>query len=259
MTHTTRPDGRTWGVYCISAGRPANVSAIQAQFAPDPVIWVVPHAERHDYATAGAHTVLPVALPAPGHYQLPTQRQAALTHALTHKAACIQTDDDLRRFKRVAPTDRPKHFTAHPAAWAEVRDALLDALDGTAHLAGLTPTDNTLFSQRSSPYWGLVRACITAADSPAPAWDTTLPLKEDYDYTCAHIETYGRVNRVLNYIATYAAYSNRGGAVALRTPDNEAHAARQLLARWPQYLRPHRSRAHEVGFRPQPRDRRVRP
>lgn len=244
--HTTR-DGRTWGVYAISAGRPANVPAMQALFAPDPITWVVPHAERHDYATAGAHAVLPVPLPAPGHYQLTTQRQAALTHALTHGAVCIQTDDDCKGFKAATGDERRP-----PAVeWPELRDAMLDALDGETHLVGLPPTSNAYFARGKKLTYGFVLASLHATDTNEVAWDTTLPVKEDYDFTCGHLARYGRIARLDTYVANYDHYSNRGGVVAVRTPENERDSARRLVERWPDYLRTHARRAGELSFKPQ--------
>lgn len=251
-----RPPARParWGVYVISSGRPANVPRMEGLLHPDPITWVVPHAERHDYAAAGAATLLPVPPPAPGHYQLPVQRQAALDHAAAHGQVCIQSDDDLRRFKSVHLTG-PKSATASLAAWTEVRDGLLAALDGAARLSGLPPTDNALFAAHSAPYRGLVNAQITATDpAAAPRWDPALPLKEDYDFTCQHLATYGRVMRLTGYIAKYESYANRGGVVALRTPELEAFSAATLLERWPQYLMKHRTRPGEIAFLPAPRE-----
>jgi hypothetical protein len=156
-------------VYCVSSGRPGNVPAMNAALAPDEITWVVPHAERHDYYAAGAQALLPVPPPLhPDHYQLPVQRQAALDHAMESGCVCIQTDDDLRGFKQVVPLSGRRATTA-PAAWPQVRDAMLAALDGRVHLVGLPPTDNAMFATRSKPHNGLVAACLTACDTADPA------------------------------------------------------------------------------------------
>lgn len=251
----TLDDGRRYGVYCISAGRPGNVPAMQALFAPDPITWVVPHPERHDYTAAGADYVLAVQDPPQGEFQLTTQRQAALDHAISHGGACIQTDDDCHGFKHVSEA----HPKGRPAVWAEVRTALLDALTGDSdtHLAGLPPTSNTYFARGRVLDYGFILASLCAADTNTPRWDTTLPFKEDYDYTCAHLDAYGKVARLDMYVAHYDHYSNRGGAVALRTPGAEMGLVNTLTERWPQYLRPHPKRPGELSFIPRPQRHRT--
>lgn len=244
---TTHHHDRTWGVYCISAGRPANVPAIQTLFAPDPVTWVVPHPERHDYATAGANAVLPVKDPPPGRYALSAARNAAMDHAAHHNAVCIQTDDDCKGFKAI-PADGSK---PHPADWPELRDAFLTALNGDTHLVGVPPTDNAYFARGKQLDYGFIIGSLCATDTNTVRWDETLPFKEDYDYTCGHLAAYGRIARLDMYVASYQHYSNRGGAVTNRTPEAELELVNKLTSRWPQYLRPHPRRPGELSFTPQ--------
>lgn len=246
-TFQTSPDGRRYGVYCISAGRPANVPAMQELFSPDPITWVVPHPERHDYAAAGADAVLPVRDPGPGEFALSAARNAALTHATSAGAVCIQTDDDCKGFKHAPPEGQ-----ARRAAWWEVRNAMLTALDGTAHLTGVPPTDNAYFARGRVLDYGFIIGSLCATDTALPRWDNELPFKEDYDYTCAHLNAYGRVARLDMWIASYQHYSNRGGAVTNRTPGAELGLVNKLTLRWPDYLRPHPKRPGELAFIPRP-------
>lgn len=234
-------------VYVISAGRPANVPAMTTLFAPDPLTWVVPHPERHDYTAAGAHAVLPVLDPPPGRHALCAARNAAMDHAAEHGTVCIQTDDDCKGFKTV-PAHQAKPT---PTTWPQLRDALLTALDGTAHLAGVPPTDNAYFARGKRLDYGFIIGSLCATDTDTIRWDETLPFKEDYDYTCGHLNAYGKVARLDNYVASYQHYSNRGGAVTNRTPTAELALVKTLTERWPQYLRPHARRPGELAFIPQ--------
>lgn len=236
-------------VYCISAGRPANVPAMQALFQPDPLTWVVPHPERHDYTAAGAHHVLPVHDPPPGRYALSAARNAALDHAMHHGRICIQTDDDATAFHHLPNKDTKPT----PTTWFHVRQALLEGLDGTAHLSGVPPTENPYFARAKRLNYGFIIGSLCATDTPTPRWDETLPFKEDYDYTCAHIEAHGRIARMDNWLASYRHYSNRGGAVANRTTEAENTLVAALSERWPHYLRPHPTRPSEISFIPQPK------
>lgn len=242
----TNPAPRLWNVYAISAGRPANVPALQALFAPDPVTWVVPHPERHDYATAGAHHVLPVIDPPPGRYALCAARNAAMDHAAEHGAVCIQTDDDCKGFKAI-PADGGK---PGPTTWPELRNALLDSLTDGTHLAGVPPTDNAYFARGKLLDYGFIIGSLCATDTDTVRWDEELPFKEDYDYTCGHLDRYGKVARLDMYVASYQHYSNRGGAVTNRTPAAEMALVDTLTKRWPQYLRPHSRRPGELAFIP---------
>ncbi|MFC4328320.1 hypothetical protein ACFPC0_10830 [Streptomyces andamanensis] len=251
MTSPQNTDSRAYVIYCISASRPANVPAIQHLFAPDPVTWVVPFHERHDYTTAGAAAVLPVRDPDQGQFALAAARNRALDHAAEQNAVCIQTDDDCKGFKRLIDGQAK----AQPTDWPDLRDAMLAALDGTTHLVGVPPTDNAYFARGKVLDYGFIIGSLCATDVNTPRWDQTLPFKEDYDYTCAHLNAHGRVARLDMYIAAYQHYTNRGGAVTNRTPGAEMGLVNLLTARWPQYLRPHPKRPGELAFIPRPRRR----
>jgi len=241
---------RAHQVYVISAGRPGNVPAMTARFAPDPLVWVVPADERYDYRQAGAEWVLAVKNPPPPGYALAAARNAALYDATSKGVVCIQTDDDCKGFRHIPATDGAKPF---PIAWTHVREKILNALDGTAHLVGVPPTDNAYFARGKQLDYGFIIGSLCATDTAIPVWDQTLPFKEDYDYTCAHLHLHGKVARLDMITASYAHYSNRGGAVANRTPADEQALCQELVRRWPQYLRPHATRPGELAFRPAPR------
>jgi hypothetical protein len=237
-------------VYVISAGRPGNVPAMTARFAPDTLTWVVPADERYDYKQAGADLVIGVRTPPPPRYALVAARNTALRHATGNGLVCIQTDDDCKGFKHIGATPAVKPF---PLAWTYVRQTLLEALDGTVHLAGVPPTDNAYFAHGKTLRYGFIIGSLCATDTAIPTWDESLPFKEDYDYTCAHLELYGAVARLDMITASYQHYSNRGGAVTNRTPEAEQALCAELLRRWPGYLRPHARRPAELAFRPAPR------
>lgn len=236
---------KPYGVYVISAGRPTNVPHMQTMLAPDEVTWVVPHSERHEYAQTGAHHVLPVAAPPPGEHQLTTQRRAAHQHAAERGLVCIQSDDDAKSFRRVVDG---KSF---PVAWAVIRQAMLAAFDGDTHLVGFPPTNNAYFARGKQLDYGFILASLCATDVATPTWDTNLPLKEDYDLTCRHLDAYGRVARLDMYVVNYDHYTNRGGVVAQRTPKVEKNIADLLVCRWPRYLKHHPTRSGELSFIPQ--------
>jgi hypothetical protein len=239
---------RPWRVFVISARRPLNVPAMHQRWfgTTEPVTWVVPEEDAEAYAAAGAQHLLPVPHPpaGSGRYPLPAARNAALHAATAAGQVCIQTDDDLRRLCLLT-----KDGKRRDVPWPRVRDLLIGALDGSARLAGTAPTSNVLSARHTTTRAGFILGSLCATDAATPRWDETIPLKEDYDYSCAHITTYGQVARMNWIIPDYAHYSNRGGAVSFRNEQNENETTRLLLARWPQYLKPHPSRPHELSFR----------
>merc|ERR1719161_1770634 len=52
-------------------------------------------------------------------------------------------------------------------------------------------------------------------------FDETIGLKEDYDFTCAHIQKYGSVMRCNRMTITVKHYDNAGGAVSNRNTQEE--------------------------------------
>lgn len=229
-------------VCCISARRPLNVPAIEAQFAPDKVTWFVPAEDAYDYRSLTKGSVVPVAN-VPGKYGLTVARNMALTRS---HGVCIQTSDDLKGFLRLQESAKRG---AVPATWPEVRETLLGALDDKgAHLAGLPPTANPFFSKPGIKNKAFIIGDLFAVFGDC-RFDETLPLKEDYDFTCKHLEKYGMVARIGDFLAEYAHYKNRGGAVSYRTEELEKETCARLLDRWPQYLHAHPKRKNEVVLR----------
>lgn len=246
-------------VYVISARRPGNVPGMQSRLGPaEPVTWVVPDGEAADYRLAGARSVLPVPAPTGAARYLPVQRNAALDNARDRGVVCVQTDDDLRRlYAPVWPPGDAKPVRV-TITWAQARKRLIDALGATgAYLAGVNPTTNLLdvINRPETVPYGFVRAALCAIDArhDVPRFDDTLPLKEDYDYSCRHLATYGALVRCNWLLADYSYGTNRGGVVTYRNPQLEAETMGLLVGRWPQYLRPHHRRQGELSFLPRRR------
>ncbi len=220
-----------------------NVPAIEQHFAPDTVIWFVPGEEAYEYRHFSNGSVVPVP-EGPGRYGLTVARNMALTQA--GAGVCIQTSDDLKGFLRLQEGAKRG---AVPAVWPEVREALLGALEAPGvHLAGLPPTANPFFSRPGIKEKAFIIGDLFAASGEC-RFDETLPLKEDYDFTCLHLAFYGRVARIGDFLAEYSHYKNRGGAVAYRTEKLEQETCSRLLERWPQYLHPHPKRKNEMVLR----------
>lgn len=237
-------------VYCISAGRALNVPATQLMFSPDRVTWVVPVDQVPEYRAAGAAQLM-TAPPLGEHGNLPAARNTALDHAAAMGVWCVQADDDITRLAAVGKTNTGK-WTATPTPWPQWRRLWMQPLadEPDARLLGVPPTPNPMFAGCRISLRAFCVGALFAAHPASPVrFDPDLPLKEDYDYTCRHLQAHGRVLRNGNVVVTHRQRTNRGGVVAYRTDQLEHDIAGKLVARWPGYLRPHHSRDHEVILR----------
>merc|ERR1719458_2268955 len=77
-------------------------------------------------------------------------------------------------------------------------------------------------------------------------FDPALTLKEDYDFTCAHISRYGSVLRCNRMLLDVAHYTNAGGAVSIRNAVEEQRNIKILRKKWPKAIRTHPTRKNEV-------------
>merc|ERR1711972_719575 len=85
-------------------------------------------------------------------------------------------------------------------------------------------------------------------DKSKVRFDESMTLKEDYDFTCAHIKAHGSVLRCQRMTLSVKHYSNSGGAVDER--DKKGQKERMnidiLNKKWPGCFRPNPKRKNEV-------------
>lgn len=77
-------------------------------------------------------------------------------------------------------------------------------------------------------------------------FDEQMKLKEDYDYTMAHIYEFGGVARCNAILAHFAHRSNAGGAVDFRTAEREQEAIAHLKKKWGAYIQDNPKRPNEI-------------
>jgi hypothetical protein len=169
-------------------------------------------------------------------------RNAALKHAFAQDRPCVQTDDDLKGIG----------FTADGAlvttiSFAEAVDKMLEgALETGAYLAGAAPTPNSYFYGKPIGKVHFVCASICLVLPCGLRFDPALELKEDYDYTLQHLQTFGCVARVNGILPNYQHYSNKGGAVAVRSVELEQATISYLMEKWPGKLSLNHKRKNEI-------------
>lgn len=229
-------------VAVVSAGRPGNVPAMAALFEDTPLIWYVPADQAGDYMYCRA-TVRPVLYPV-GDKPLIYQRNAVLDD---HEQSTVAiTDDDLRRCAWTEPDGTNAKV---PLTASEAVRRLTDGLEASPYqMAGAAPTDNPFFCRRSLTTDGFIRDGITVHKPHGLRYDRRLPLKQDYDMTLQHLETFGGVLRVDHALFSYQQRVKKGGC-DYRTPEAEEAAIEVLLAKWPGVLVRHATRPHEVSIR----------
>merc|ERR550537_945400 len=73
------------------------------------------------------------------------------------------------------------------------------------------------------------------ADSSPCRFDNSMTLKEDYDFTCSHIDTHGSVLRCNRMLLHVKHATNAGGAVAVRDGKGakERYNIAILMKKWP--------------------------
>jgi len=89
-------------------------------------------------------------------------------------------------------------------------------------------------------------------DDNSGLWfDESLTLKEDYDFTCQHMQKYGSVMRFMRLCVAAKHYSNEGGACAIR--DAKGRQEQKNIAilknKWPNAIFDHGTRKNEVKLR----------
>lgn len=228
-------------VAIVSAGRPGNVPAMEQHCAGLAPTWYVPADEVGDYLYAGAVTVVAAGALCPS-------RNQALDAADQLGVPCLQLSDDLKRLGWAEGTTRD---SVQPLPLADTIARLAAAaVEHGAQLAGAAPTDNPYFSKPRVHTSAFIVGDLTYTTAGCQLrYDERLQLKEDYDYTCQHLATVGAVARVDQLLASFAHRTNRGGAVAVRTPELEQASIQLLQAKWPDAIRANTRRPNEVLLR----------
>ena len=228
------------GVYVgiVSSGRAKNVSRMSEWV--DDAVWYVGHGEGDDYRAAGAGRVIESG-------NLMDSRNAILDDAFAAGLPAVQLSDDLTRLRIV---DDEKQ--ASPIPFDQAIKFLRFACESTgARLAGIAPVDNPFYTDPSKPIRTehFILGDLMYVEPSSPRFDTTLRLKEDYDFTAQHLFTYGRVARCDIILGGFQHRTNSGGAVAYRRPDVEQEAISILRSKWGSAIVDNTKRENEILFR----------
>jgi hypothetical protein len=235
---------RVW-LTCISAHRPDNVPKMRELIGE--ATWYVPESDVPEYRAQGADAV-------PDGGSLVAARNKALTDAFNLNVTCIQMSDDLKNIKRWSGEEGVKPIEI------PVLEALGDLI-GRLHatdlrLGGVAPTNNGFFTSKSTGGSNLfILGDLIAVRPCGLRFDPNLRLKEDFDFTAAHYQTFGGALRCDDLLPTFAHYTNKGGAVAYRSDTVESETIAYLMRKWPGWIVPNPRRKNEVLMRMPRRER----
>lgn len=223
-------------LFVISHKRPQNRERIEAVVGP--ATWVVGAGEAEAYGPDSVEGG-----------RLTASRNAALKLAFEQGHRCIQISDDIKSLSLV------KFFTdgkklQEKISFAEAIALMTERLEMSPfHLAGVSPTANPFYSNRSISNRHFVIGDMILVRPCELIFDETMTLKEDYDYTLQHIQRFGGVIRNDDILAKFEHYTNSGGAVSIRNTDEEQKNIRRLKEKWGNVVRDNPRRPNEILLR----------
>lgn len=152
-------------------------------------------------------------------------------------------DDDIKSVVRLAVDG-----TAQPVQniWPLVTKGFAQARIHGTTLWAIYPTPNPFFMSRKIDTKALAEGTLMGLEVNSLRFDPGLGTKEDYDYSCRVMASYGKVIRFCDHAAV-AKHRTKGGCEEhwART----AADAKTLLKRWPQFLKANSRRPGEVLLR----------
>lgn len=191
-------------------------------------------------------------------------RNKALNDAKKLGKACCEVSDDIARWtyfgslEKIITKDGPEanrfgrraqRLVVSPVAAGRFLLAKMRANDQKPKLGGVLPTANIArgLAQPSVTMRNFILGDFFVSDVGSNVrFDQRMTLKEDYDFTCSHLSQHGAVLRCNRMVLDVAHYTNVGGAVSIRTAEQEEKNIKILKQKWPQAIRKHPTRKNEV-------------
>jgi len=227
----------------ISTKRPGNVPFMQKLCEPFVPYWFVNDGEGEEYASAGAKTVFECG------NNICEARNYALERAFAVDLPSIQISDDLRSIKRVK-FDVSGKRVAEFSSVAETASELINQLKRfNAFFGGVAINNNPLnYTGTDISTDKLIVNDFICMTPSLYRFDEALALKEDYDMCVAQLLAGNKIIRLNNILCDFPHRQNAGGANTYRNDSTEAEATRRLMAKWPKYIVPHKTRLGQVSL-----------
>jgi len=255
--------------FCVISARRTNtheglmgIATVQAQFEVCNVhpTWYVDRESLNEYKKLGLKAVVGG--------KLVEARNKALRDAENLGKVCVQVSDDISAWeyhdgKQAKDRSDEAANAAYAAATCHVLSpvsaarfmlAKMRSLDNgngrRPRLAGVYPlaTCSRAFGGRPFSARNFIIGDFFVADHSSVHFDPSMTLKEDYDFTCAHIQRHGSVLRC-NRLTIHAKHqTNAGGACSYRDKKGveERKNIEILQRKYPGVFRMNPKRANEV-------------
>lgn len=203
--------------------------------------------------------------------KLTPARNMALDVAKKKGLVCVQVSDDISKWEFIDCAKQSfkctegftainnallgaKTHTISPVAAAQFMLAKMRSHASKPMVAGVFPTANAALTLGQAEYnmEHFILGDFFVAEPSSPCrFDTTMTLKEDYDYTCSHIKTHGCVLRCNRMLVHARHATNDGGAVAARDSAGKKENANIeiLQKKWPGVFIRNKKRQNEVLMR----------
>jgi len=221
--------------------------------------WYVDEASLEDYKKLGLNAKVGG--------KLTPARNMALVDANKAGKRCVQVSDDIGKweFLNIAKQDLrgEKTFDKANAALAGTERHVISPLAAAQfilakmrssplkpQLGGVFPTNNAALTMGCDPYStdNFILGDFFVVDSSPCRFDTSMTLKEDYDFTCSHLQRHGSILRCNRMFVHAKHATNSGGAVAVR--DDSGSKERLNIAilqkKWPGVFMLNKKRKDEV-------------
>jgi len=194
-------------------------------------------------------------------------RNKALRDAARLGKACVQVSDDITGWefmdsKLDAAALRTKGATSmlkvanaavnssrivvSPLAAARFLLAKMRAAEPRPRLGGVLPTGNSALAllAQMTTLDGFILGDFFVHDASPIRFDESITLKEDYDFTCSHLDRHGSVMRCNRLCIRVAHEKNPGGAVDARDTagEKERRNIKILMEKWPGVFKLHSTR-----------------
>lgn len=260
------PSKNVLHVCIVSARRATNLEGVrdifmvQSQFEEAGVTptWYVDEASVKEYKALGLQVVIGG--------KLTPSRNKALADARRLGKVCVQSSDDITAWEyrdganAKERTDdavnaafaAAKRLIISPVAAARFILAKMRASEGAKPKLGgvymLGSCSRTFAGNAFSRQHFILGDFFVVEPDSTVKFDTEMHLKEDYDFTCGHIDKYGSVMRCQRMTLNVKHYSNSGGAVANRDKKGkeEKRNVAILNRKWPGCFRANPKRKNEV-------------
>lgn len=223
-----------YNVYVISAGRYDKLPFTIEQ--KQKYIFCVKNGEKELYQKNGCKNVFETGT-------LMQSRNKALEMAFAKNKICVQLSDDLKRVTTNRNFCEKKVVDLDTAINEMIK--VFNKIDGV-YLMGVPPTSNDFFAKNKISKNTFCIGDMLFIKPNKLIFDTSLTLKEDYDYTLQHLEKYGNCFRYQKYLFEFEHYKNKGGAVDYRTEKEERKNILILMSKWGDKIRLNPKRKNEI-------------